>query len=161
MTDIIINAPHLLNWRQRLGAVLLNGSGWLLWCYFFAPLLSLGCWLLHHSECAQWVNWSGGYLTVQDVLRWYVEIVVGMALVWLIWLSYRFAVKRHRQALPPVQPVSPATLCATFTVSPNDLQACLNTRLAVVHFDRSGQIIGLEACGLSALNLPKNSEYIT
>lgn len=144
MTELVINAPHLQTWGQRLGASALNLFGWLLWCYFFFPLVSLACWFMDFSQCSQWVNLSGGYLNLQDMLLVYVETVAAMALVWLVWVAYNLFKRRHRRPPPPPRPVSRGELCEMFKVSKKELKECQESRFAVVHFDQSGHIIGLE-----------------
>ena len=144
MTELVIDAPHLQTWGQRLAAAALNVFGWLLWCYFFFPLASLACWFMDFDQCSQWVNLSGGYLNLQDMLLVYIESVAGLVVVWSAWVAYNLA-KRHRRQAPPISsPVSRVELCQSFKVSRTDLQACQESRYVVVHFDQSGHIIGLE-----------------
>ena len=78
MIELVINAPHLQTFGQRLAAVALNGFGWLLWCYFFFPLVSLGCWFLDYAQCSQWVDLSGGYSHLRGMLLVYAETVAAM-----------------------------------------------------------------------------------
>ncbi len=144
MNELVINAPHLQTWGQRLAAGALNLLGWLLWCYFFFPLVSLGCWFLDYDQCSQWVNLSGGYLNLREMLLVYLETVAVMVLVWLLWVAYNLAKRRRRHPARPPQPVSRADLCRTFNVSKKELKECQESRFAVVHFDQSGHIIGLE-----------------
>ncbi len=144
MIELVINAPHLQTWGQRMAAVVLNVSGWLLWCYFFFPLVSLGCWFLDYDQCSQWVNLSGGYLHLQEMLLIYLETVAAMALVWIAWVGYNLAKRRRRQPVPHARPVSRGDLCRTFNVSKKELKECQESRYAVIHFDENGHIIGLE-----------------
>lgn len=143
MTELIINAPHLQTWGQRLGAAALNVLGWLLWCYFLFPLVSLACWFMDYAECSQWVNLSGGYLNLQDMLLVSIETVAALTVVWVIWVVYRLARRKRRQVSVPA-PVSREELCLAFQVSAAELEQCQTSRVVVVHFDPSGHIIGLE-----------------
>ena len=144
MTELVINSPHLQTVGQRLGAAALNIIGWLLWCYFFFPLVSLGCWFMDFDQCSQWVNLSGGYLNLQDILLVYIESVAALGVAWIAWVAYNLATRSRRQRLPAPPPVSRAELCRTFNVPRKDLDECQESRFVVVHFDPSGQIIGLE-----------------
>lgn len=148
MTELVINAPHLQTWGQRLGAFALNLFGWLLWCYFFFPLVSLACWFMDFAQCSQWVNMSGGYLNLQDMLVLYVETITTMALVWLLWVVYDRGLRHpHRPAPPASQPVSRRELCQMFDLPKKQLKECQESRFAVVHYDQGGHIIGLEHGG--------------
>ncbi|MDD5036461.1 MAG: poly-beta-1,6-N-acetyl-D-glucosamine biosynthesis protein PgaD, partial [Methylococcaceae bacterium] len=68
MTHLVIDAPHLQTWGQRIGAMTVTVIGWLLWCYFFFPLLALACGFLNYPECSQWVNLSGGYPKLRQMM---------------------------------------------------------------------------------------------
>ena len=144
MIELVINAPHLQTFGQRLAAVALNGFGWLLWCYFFFPLVSLGCWFLDYAQCSQWVDLSGGYSHLRGMLLVYAETVAAMILVWLAWVAYNQARRRRRPPAPPARAVSRGDLCRAFNVSKTELKECQESRFAVVHFDQHGHIIGLE-----------------
>jgi poly-beta-1,6-N-acetyl-D-glucosamine biosynthesis protein PgaD len=142
--ELVINAPHLQTFRQRLGALALNLFGWLLWSYFLFPLVSLGCWLLDYAQCSQWVNLAGGYLNLQDVILAYAETVAAMILAWVAWAAYNLALRRRRPKPAPARAVSRADLCRAFHVAKQELKECQESRFAVVHFDQTGHIIGLE-----------------
>lgn len=144
MIELVINAPHLQTWKQRLSATLLNISGWLLWCYFFFPLVSLSCWFLDYDECSQWVNLSGGYLNLHEMLWLYLKTVATMIVIWLAWVAYNLAKRKRRKQASPAPVVSQDDLCQTFNVLINELNECQESRFSVVHFDKSGHIIGLE-----------------
>lgn len=145
MTELVINAPHLQSHSQRLGAVTLSVVGWLLWCYFFFPLVTLGCWLVDDDICSQWVNMSGGYLNLLEMLALYGNIIVGMILGWSLWVLYN----RFRRRRVPISslshPVSRVDLCRAFGVDEQELKPCQESRYAVVHFDQQACIIGLES----------------
>ncbi len=143
MTELVINAPHLQTRWQRFAAVALTLAGWLLWCYLLFPLVALGCWFLDYAECSQWVNMSGGYLNLKDVLVVYLENVAAMAAIWILWVGYN----RLKGPPPPErQPrrISHRELCRTLRVSSHELKECQESRFAVVHYDQAGHILGLE-----------------
>jgi poly-beta-1,6-N-acetyl-D-glucosamine biosynthesis protein PgaD len=144
VTELVINAPHLQTRSQRIGAVAIAVLGWLLWCYFLFPLVTLGCWLMDDEECSQWVNMSGGYLNLKEILLLYLQTIAVIALIWLFWAIYNL-VKRRRADSPAPNPVNCADLCKTFEVDAEALRLCQKSRYAVVHFDQQGRIIGLEA----------------
>jgi len=145
VTELVINSPHLQTGSQRLGAAALNLLGWLLWCYFFFPLVSLGCWVMDFDQCSQWVNLSGGYLNLRAVLVFYMESVTVLVVVWLAWVAYNQAKRQNRKVLPAFPVVSRGELSSTFNVPQTDLEECQKSAFVVVHFDPNGQIIGLES----------------
>lgn len=153
MIEIVINAPHLQTRRQRLSAVLLNLSGWLLWCYFAFPLLSLGCWFLHYPQCAQWVSLSGGYRDFPAVASWYIGALATIICLWQAWVIYRRFKHQRRPAVAPPAPVSTADLCQRFNVTAAELNACVHSRVAIVHYDAHGHIISLE-CQQGSVSKP-------
>jgi poly-beta-1,6-N-acetyl-D-glucosamine biosynthesis protein PgaD len=142
--ELVINAPHLQTWKQRLSAIVLNVLGWLLWCYLFFPLLSLTCWFLDYQQCSQWVDLSGGYRSVREMLLIYLGTIAGMIWLWLAWVAYNIVKRKRRQVTAPIPTVSLEELCNTFNVLDKELRDCQESRFAVVHFDQSGHIIGLE-----------------
>lgn len=141
MIELVIDAPHLQSRRQRLAAALLNLAGWLLWCYFLFPLVSLGCWFMDYGQCSQWVDLSGGYPGLREMLGIYFATLAAMVLAWLAWAAYNLA--GRRPALP-APPVNRAELCRAFNVLESELRECQDSRYVVVHFDAGGHIIGLE-----------------
>lgn len=144
MTELVINAPHLQTGGQRLSAGALTVAGWLLWCYFFFPVITLAGWLMNIEACSQWVNLSGGYLNLQEILGIYGLTVAGMAGLWAGWAFYNtFQWRRERgEKLAPV--VGIEGLCQAFGVEAETLSRCQKSRYAVVHFDLHGHIVGLE-----------------
>ncbi|QSA98454.1 poly-beta-1,6-N-acetyl-D-glucosamine biosynthesis protein PgaD [Methylococcus sp. EFPC2] len=144
MTELVINAPHLQTGRQRLGATAVSAVGWLLWCYLLFPLAALAGWLLNVEACSQWVNLSGGYLNLQEMLAIYGLTVSVMAGIWTCWVSYNAFMSRRDSGAQQATAVSLDDVCAAFGVRADDVMRCRRNRYAVVHFDHHGQIIGLE-----------------
>ena len=146
MIELVINAPHLQTLRQRFGALAISVAGWLLWCYFLFPLVTLGCWLLDHQQCSQWVNFAGGYLDLQHLLGIYLKAVLSLVQLWLLWVVYNLIKQRfsRRPTRGLAEPVTTEELCRTFGVDHDSLTRCQRSRYAVVHYDRQGHIIGLE-----------------
>lgn len=144
MTELVINAPHLQTRRQRIGAVAIAVAGWLLWCYFLFPLVALGCWFLDDDECSQWVNLSGGYLNLKDILTIYVKTVVAIVLTWIFWTLYDGIRRWRAKPAPARQPLGAQAMSEAFQVDLQALERCRASRYAVVHFDPQGRIVGLE-----------------
>ena len=146
MIELVINAPHLQTHSQRFGAMAISVMGWLLWCYFLFPLATLGCWLLDHRECSQWVNFAGGYLDLQHLLGVYLKAVLVLVQLWLLWVGYN-AIKGRMRGRPQnaaKERVTTDELCRTFCVDHDSLTRCQRSPYAVVHYDHQGHIIGLE-----------------
>jgi poly-beta-1,6-N-acetyl-D-glucosamine biosynthesis protein PgaD len=144
VTELVINNPHLQTWGQRIGALALNIFGWLLWCYFFFPLVSLGCWFMDYNECSQWVNLSGGYLNFQDRIVIYAQSIGLLIVVWIVWVIYNLAIntRKHFEDIP--SPVSQEELCEVFNVANVALRDCQQSRIVIVHFDQAGNITSLD-----------------
>jgi poly-beta-1,6-N-acetyl-D-glucosamine biosynthesis protein PgaD len=144
VTELVIDAPHLQTNRQRFGAATLTLFGWLLWCYFLFPLVSLGCWLWNDELCSQWVNMAGGYLNLREMLTFYLHAVAVIAGAWCLWLACSVCRGLLRRHPAPVAAVAAASPCRGFGVDPGELEACQASRFVTVHFDRHGAIVGLE-----------------
>lgn len=144
MTELVINAPHLQTGGQRLGAATLSWAGWLLWCYFFFPLVTLAGWALDIEACSQWVNLSGGYLNLQEMLVIYALTVMVMAGLWCGWVFYNEFMSRREHRVKPALAVSVEEVCKVFGVEAEVLVRCRQSRYAVVHFDHHGHIVELE-----------------
>lgn len=143
MTELVINAPHMQTGTQRLGAISVTVAGWLLWCYFFFPLVTLSGWLLDFEACSRWVNLSGGYLNLREILAVYGATVAGMAGLWGCWAFYN-GLKRRRQAISQIKVIGVPELSARFGVDAGTLKRCQQSQYSVVHFDDRGHIVGLE-----------------
>lgn len=145
MIELVINEPHLQTHGQRFGTTVLTVSGWLLWSYFFFPLVTLSCWLVDNEVCSQWVNLSGGYLNLQEMLLIYVQTIAALIIGWGLWFFYN-TLKRNAKPAFKQGSVSTSDLCDAFKVKEDELKQCQKSRYAVVHFDQSGHIVGLD-CG--------------
>ena len=99
---------------------------------------------MDYAECSQWVNLSGGYLNLQEMVVTYLETVAWMVLIWLSWVVYNRLTRRRRKMPQAYQHVSLGELSEAFNVSQQALEKCQESQFAVVHFDQSGHIIGLE-----------------
>lgn len=144
MTELVINAPHLQTHGQRFGAGTLALFGWMLWCYFLFPLVSLGCWLWNDELCSQWVNMAGGYLNLREMLGVYLHSVAAIGGGWGVWLTYRLLRSLLQRRPAPVVPVDTAALCDSFGVDHDRLQACQASRYVAVRYDSRGAIVGLD-----------------
>jgi poly-beta-1,6-N-acetyl-D-glucosamine biosynthesis protein PgaD len=144
VTELVINAPHLQTHGQRFGAGALALFGWMLWCYFLFPLVSLGCWLWNDELCSQWVNMAGGYLNLREMLAVYLHAVAAIGGGWCIWLAYGTLRGLLRRRLAPLPPVGSAALSQRFGVDHDQLQVCQESRFVAVHYDSRGAIVGLE-----------------
>lgn len=144
MTELVINAPHLQTPGQRFSTALLSFSGWLLWGYFFLPLLFLCGWWLGVQICALWVNLCGGYLGLQKLLLLYSGTILGLSAGWAVWIAYDGYSYRSvgRMTRLPAR-VSTDEMSRFFALSENLLTDCRESQITTVQFDTEGHIIGL------------------
>ncbi|WP_045226231.1 poly-beta-1,6-N-acetyl-D-glucosamine biosynthesis protein PgaD [Methyloterricola oryzae] len=144
MTELVINAPDLQTFQQRLVAALLAVTGWLLWSYIFFPLVTLSCWLVDNDVCSQWVNFAGGYLQLQRMLDIYLQTIAALSLLWAIWLSYNSIRRRLRTGKQEPACIGIEDLCQEFQLPRDALARCRESRYTTLRFDSKGRIISLE-----------------
>lgn len=142
-TEIVINAPDLQSPAQRLSTAILLGMGWLLWAYFAFPFVELCGWFMDIRICSEWVNLSGGYLSLQHLLVLYGLTVAGWLGLWSLWVMYRSLRHRRRRGALPAVALEP--ICRDFGVEPAQVAQCRASRVTTVHFDGNGRIVGMEA----------------
>jgi poly-beta-1,6-N-acetyl-D-glucosamine biosynthesis protein PgaD len=145
VTDLVINAPHLQTSGQRISAFGLAVFGWLLWCYLFFPLVTLGCWLVDDDNCSQWVNMAGGYLNLREMLEVYSHAILAIMAAWAGWLGYNCLRHISRREINAVKTITEGELIEAFGVDSSELRICQSSRIAIVHYDGDGHIVGLEA----------------
>ena len=141
----IIYMPHLLGFRQRLGALLFSLCCWL---YFLIPVTILGGWLAGYRELANEVVMLGGWKKFQhlmDVSGKTILILLGMWLAWTVYL----VLQRGRIAAPP-QMVDDAALCRYFGIGRRELDEYRRAQLTTIHFDDDGSYRSLEAGAIAA-----------
>lgn len=142
MKNIIIDLPHLQSLQQKMGSAFLAGMSWLLWLYFLLPLFTLAGWLLGVKSLSDEIRWFGGYKTLLELLQMYGEIILVIALVWLIWsfvLSWL-----HTSIKPqPHIPVTDQHLANHFNLEIKQLDEVRFSQKITVYFDEKANIIRL------------------
>lgn len=141
MTELVIDAPHLQTISQRLGALVVTVVGWLLWGYFFFPLVMLAGWSLDCEACSPWVNLSGGFLNLREWLLIYACTIAAMAGLWSMWALYNAVRSRWVPRFRHKPPVDLAELSQSFGIDAVSLRQCQKSRYAVVHCDDGGRIV--------------------
>ena len=144
MIELIINYPHKQTKGQRLTGFALQVAGWLLWSYFLFPLMALGCSFMEFVQCAQWVSLSGGYISLQETMVNYLQIVLAMLVGWIAWVGYNIVHSHYIPYITLIEPVNNSDLCQVFNIDYDTLVNCQNSRYVIVHFDKLARIIGLE-----------------
>lgn len=143
MKDIIINQPHLQSLQQKIGSWFLSFLSWLLWLYFLLPLFTLGGWLLGVKNLADEIRWFGGYKTLLELLELYGEIIVVIAILWLLWSLYLSWL--HAGVSPVTQTqVSDQQLCVVFQLNAELLQQAKEGKKLTVHFDEHALITTID-----------------
>lgn len=82
---IIIDAPHLQSFGQRVCSIFASILCWGLWIYFLVPVISLLGWLFGVRSFSAEVRWFGGYKSLLELLQIYAMTVLVIVLVWLLW----------------------------------------------------------------------------
>ena len=141
--DIIINQPHLQSLQQKIGSWFLAFLSWMLWLYFLLPLFTLGGWLLGVKNLADEIRWFGGYKTLLELLALYGEIIVVIAVLWLLWSLYLSWLQAGVSPFTPTQ-VSEQQLCAVFHIKVEQLQQAKQGKKLTVHFDEQAQITAID-----------------
>jgi poly-beta-1,6-N-acetyl-D-glucosamine biosynthesis protein PgaD len=141
--ELVIDSPHLQTHGQRFSALSLTLMGWMLWSYFFFPLITLSCWLVDNDICSQWVNFAGGYLSLREDLAICAQTVVGLALIWSLWMIYSLLKAQGRRPEKQPGPVSAKTMSVAFGVETAQLRKCRAGQYTVVRFDAHGHIVDL------------------
>lgn len=142
MKHIIINQPHLQSLQQKLGSVCLSAMSWLLWLYFLFPLVTLVGWLMGVKSWSDEIRWFGGYKTLLELLQLYGEIIIVIALIWLLW-SF-FLSWLHAAVHPKIQaPVTSQTLADRFDLRLEDLTHARTCNKVTVCFDEHADITAL------------------
>jgi poly-beta-1,6-N-acetyl-D-glucosamine biosynthesis protein PgaD len=143
MKDIIINQPHLQSLQQKIGSWFLSFLSWLLWLYFLLPLFTLGGWLLGVKNLADEIRWFGGYKTLLELLELYGEIIIVIAVLWLLWSLYLSWLHAGVSPLTQTQ-VSDQQLCAVFKLKAEQLQQAKGGKKLTVHFDEHALITKID-----------------
>jgi len=148
VTELVINAPELQTRRQRFGALAVAAAGWLLWAYFLFPVLELCGWWLDIRLCSVWVNLSGGYLGLTQLLQLYAATVGGLAGLWMLRVAYGLSGAAAGGSAPPLPaPVAAKALCEAFQLDFPSLAEGRSSRYVEVHFDAQGRITRLQGRG--------------
>lgn len=142
MKDIIINQPHLQSFQQKCGSVFLSALSWVLWLYFLLPLFTLGGWLMGVKNLSDEIRWFGGYKTLLELLQLYGEIVVIIAIIWLVW-SFCITWLHTGGAPKAAARVGEEQLCEAFKIELDCLLKAKVSQKVTVHFDENAAIIAI------------------
>lgn len=143
MKDIIINQPNLQSFQQKCGSAFLTLLSWLLWLYFLLPLVTLGGWLMGVKNLSDEIRWFGGYKTLLELLELYFEIIVVIAVCWILW-SFCLSWLQAGVSASKLPPVDNKQLCEKFKVDPEKLISAKAGRKFTVHFDEHAAITEID-----------------
>ena len=143
MKEIIINQPHLQSLQQKLGSLFLSAMSWLLWLYFLAPLFTLAGWLMGVKSLSDEIRWFGGYKTLIQLLQMYGEIILLIALLWLVWTFFLSWLHATHPAKTP-SPVCDQALAQHFKLDTEQLLEARRAQKLTVHFDDHAVITTIE-----------------
>lgn len=131
----IINLPHLVSIRDRLGALAFSLACWL---YFLLPVAILGGWLAGLPNLAQEVVALGGWRRFQSLVDVSGKAVIVILLAWLAWSLY-LLLQYRRPDEAEERVVDDATLCAFFGISLAELPRYRASRVITIHFEEDGR----------------------
>ena len=130
----IINLPHMIGIRQRLGALAFSLACWL---YFLVPVAVLGGWLAGFGHLAEEVVMLGGWRRFQHLMQESGKTILILIAVWLVWSVYLLLARRRPTEERPA--VDDATLCGFFGIDPFELERYRGARLLTIHFEDDGR----------------------
>jgi poly-beta-1,6-N-acetyl-D-glucosamine biosynthesis protein PgaD len=130
----IINLPHLVGVRQRLGALAFSLACWL---YFLLPVAVLAGWLAGFSDLAEEVVALGGWKRFQALMGMSGKAIVVLAAAWLVWSLYLLIQRRPADETEPT--IDDAALSAFFGVPEAELGKYRAARLVTIHFEEDGR----------------------
>jgi poly-beta-1,6-N-acetyl-D-glucosamine biosynthesis protein PgaD len=138
MTDegLIIEAPELQSFGQRVSALFVSLGCWSLWIYFLVPLVSLCGWLLGMRSFSAEVRWFGGYKSLIELLQIYAMTVLAILSIWLLWTSLSTKLKEAKSALSD----SPTNI-PILALTEVDISKAKEWKTLTVTFNNQGQII--------------------
>lgn len=143
MTRLVIEAPDLQTPAQRFSALLLGVAGWILWLYVTFPVLTVCGWLLDISICSVWMNWSGGYMSLQELMQFYAGIAIGLFFFWFFWMKLRLTRRHDASKRPRADSLDFSVVAKAYHVDDELLEKCSHSRMITVHFDAQGRITDL------------------
>jgi poly-beta-1,6-N-acetyl-D-glucosamine biosynthesis protein PgaD len=135
----IINLPHLLGLRQRIGALLFSLACWL---YFLIPVAILGGWLAGFRQLANEVVALGGWKRFQYLMDMSGHTILILLAAWLVWTVFLLLQPATKKAPAPM--VDDATLAQFFDVDPETLAECRKCQVLTIHFEDDGAYRKLE-----------------
>ena len=138
-TAPIINLPHLLGLRQRIGALLFSLACWL---YFLIPVVILGGWLAGFRQLANEVVALGGWKRFQYLMDMSGHTIMILLAAWLAWTVFLLLQPAAKKAPAPM--VDDVALAAFFDVEPATLTECRKCQVLTIHFDDDGSYRKLE-----------------
>jgi len=136
---LIIEAPELQSFWQRVSALFVSLCCWLLWIYFLTPLVSLSGWLLGMRSFSAEVRWFGGYKSLIELLHIYAITIFSILMAWLLWT---WLSKLFKQARGFPSKNTPHVLTLPFTEV--NISQARKWKALTVSFNSLGQIIHTE-----------------
>lgn len=135
----IINLPHRLGFRQRVGALLFSLACWL---YFLIPVVILGGWLAGYRQLADEVVALGGWKRFQYLMDMSGHTILLLLAAWLVWTVYLLVQRPVTKVPAPM--VDDAALAHFFGVDPEQLEECRKCQVLTIHFEDDGRYRTLE-----------------
>lgn len=147
MPSLIINRPDMQTIRQRYGNGLLTFMFWMIWFYFWLPLIniflvylwlpliSIGGWLMGVNLFYEELIVQEGLEALLDLLGWYLLVIFLISLtlgVWALVQRIRFRGKDRRGQHQTVDVVS---LAGAFGVTTEQLGKWRDSKRLVISSD--------------------------
>lgn len=136
---LIIEAPELQSFWQKVSALFVSLCCWLLWIYFLTPLVSLSGWLLGMRSFSAEVRWFGGYKSLIELLHIYAITIFSILMAWLLWTWLSRFLKQAKKS-----PSTNTTNFPTSVFTEVNISQARKWKALTVKFNSRGQIINTE-----------------
>lgn len=106
MHELIIDKPEALRTHHKVTYISLTFVFWLIIFYLWQPLISLVAWSFGFKFFHEHMITLGGYQGFLEILLIYVQVVVGLGIIFLSWAKineWRFKGKNRRTQVARVR----------------------------------------------------------
>lgn len=121
---------------RRVTEITITTAFWFAWAYLILPLVNLLMWLLGVRLFVDEMLVRGGHVALLAELRNYGLVILGMAVVMLLWIAWnrrRYGMRNQRVHQP--HPLTTMEQAAQAGVSPDQLDTLQTARRVVLDFD--------------------------
>lgn len=135
----IINQPQLVPTPQKSLLAFIALIGWLVWFYFFSPLLTLLLWLFGYKRFNDYIiyEWK---ITLHN-LKEYEIIFIVTATIFIAWALYNWLRFKNKNRRNGSKKVSTADIANFFQLTEQEVKNLQQSKRIILYFDDQGKII--------------------